>query len=108
MSARYVSSKFQSFGLDSSACPVCGDYGARHKIVMKILSMLRSQGNFRFTSVKQFWQLFESDLCYSCRSELDSLSDRIHQAKELLEEAAQLDPGNKTIKDNLAAVKRIT
>jgi hypothetical protein len=89
-------------------CAVCQPELHREKVAEEILEILRYRGNFAVNGLEEFWQTFRKHLCSSCQTKLDSLSEKRRRARQLLEEAAKLDPRNQTTKQNLDVVRKMT
>ncbi len=93
--------------LGDSSCPVCGDWQGKNQVVLAILTVLRQTGSFSFKNLDDFWEQFGSNLCFSCQAQLSSIKQNKQTAYQLLKEANKLDPDNKAIRDNLAAVEKM-
>jgi predicted amidophosphoribosyltransferase len=79
----------------------------RNRVIDRIMDLLRFSGSFSVGGVEQFWDKFSDELCPPCQLKLNSASKMKQEARKLLEEAVELDPGNDTPRQNLRALKEM-
>jgi tetratricopeptide (TPR) repeat protein len=88
--------------IPGESCAVCGKIDAKIRVILQLLSML---GSFPETGTEMFWQVFNNELCPSCKLQIDLINNKKHEALELLEESIRLDRNNDVAKKNLEALK---
>ena len=73
-------------------------------IAWEIVARVRSAGQYSAGSVLSFWTDFDGKLCDECSQMIKRQVAAQSEARQLLELAAEYDPGNATIRSNREAI----